>query len=274
MKTKLLFGALALSFTFFLVTPQISQADTPEQVSILVNQYREQEAQMPIWERTVRILFTPRYFEPHAIHFFDNTGLMWSIVVANIGTVIAYLLIPIVLVFFIKKRKDLAFTGIFWLFSAFIVLCGLHHLVHVITFWYPLYYVQNIIDIATGLVSLATLFSLLRVLPRAIQLRSVEELETVNNQLRAEVENRKAAEKRAVESERRIRDNNKRLQQALDKAEEARSDLEEINKLMVGRELKMVELKEKLSEEEVQDSKKQKKSPKAKKSRTTKSKKV
>ena len=133
--------------------------------------------------RWFKIIFTPRYFEPHWEHFIFDPALMWSIIFSNFLVFVSYTLIPIALIYFIRKRKDLIFSRVFWLFGAFIILCGLHHLVHIITFWYPIYHLQNIVDILTGIVSLATFFALVKVIPIGLKLKSPEELRKINEEL-------------------------------------------------------------------------------------------
>ena len=170
-------------------------------------------------------IFNPANFEAHGVHFVDTPGLFWSLVIANLLTFIAYTLIPIALAYFIHKRKGLVFRWIFIFFGLFIVLCGIHHLLHVITFWYPIYGIEVANDILLAVVSISTFFGLLSVLPEAIKLRTPAELEKINNQLIQEIENREQVEEA-------LKNKNK--------------ELETMNKSMVGRELKMLELKKEI----------------------------
>jgi len=45
--------------------------------------------------------------------------------------------IPLALVYFIRKRRDIPFTSLFWLFGAFIAACGTGHLIEAGIFWWP-----------------------------------------------------------------------------------------------------------------------------------------
>ena len=218
--------------------------------------------------RFLKIIFTPRYFEPHWEHFIFDPGLMWSLIAANFLTFVAYTIIPIVLIYFVLKRKKLFASRVFWLFGAFIILCGLHHIVHVMTFWYPLYHLQNIVDVVTALVSLATVFALLKILPKAILLRSPAELEELNTKLEAKKDELEKSVSKLDESNKKLEEirgslekevaiRTKALEEANNELEskieertrelrEKVETLETMNKTMTGRELRMLELKKEL----------------------------
>ncbi|MCC7422864.1 MAG: PAS domain-containing protein [Planctomycetaceae bacterium] len=140
----------------------------------------------------------------------------WAIIIADLLIAAAYLAIPLVLVYFIRRRQDLPFPRIFWLFGAFILACGATHLMEAIIFWWPAYRFSAVLKMATAVVSLGTAFSLLTIAPAAISLRSprqmeaevrrrVLELEQLTAQLRSEVAAREVAERTLRESEERLR---------------------------------------------------------------------
>ena len=68
----------------------------------------------------------------------------------------AYLAIPLVLGFFLQRRKDLPFRGIFLLFGAFIFACGTTHLMEAIIFWWPAYRLAGVIKLITEIISWTT----------------------------------------------------------------------------------------------------------------------
>src|SRR5262249_30568995 len=90
---------------------------------------------------------------------------------------LAYVAIPLLLFEFSRRRPDLPFRWIFWVFGAFIVGCGLTHLMEVVTMYVPMYRFSAIVKLATALVSLATVVALVRLLPIARSLRGARELE-------------------------------------------------------------------------------------------------
>jgi hypothetical protein len=63
---------------------------------------------------------------------------------------------------------------VFWLFGAFIVLCGTTHIVDAIMFWAPAYRVNAMVRVATAVVSMATVFHLIKILPQALSLRGAQ----------------------------------------------------------------------------------------------------
>jgi two-component sensor histidine kinase len=103
--------------------------------------------------------------------------LGWTHIISDIAIFASYMAIPIVLATFIIRRKDAPFPRIFWLFVAFIFLCGCVHLIEAIIFWQPVYRFSGMVKAATAVVSIATVCSLIPVMPRALSLRSPEQLE-------------------------------------------------------------------------------------------------
>ena len=106
-----------------------------------------------------------------------TAGHGWLHILSDLGVWSAYVAIPVVLGFFVLRRKDIPFRGIFVLFGAFILACGTTHLMEAIIFWWPVYRLAGLIKLFTALVSWGTVFALIRVAPRFLAMRSPEELE-------------------------------------------------------------------------------------------------
>jgi len=110
----------------------------------------------------------------------------------------SYMAIPVVLVYFVRRRRDFPFPKVFWMFGAFIVLCGLTHLMDVVMFTLPLYRLSGVVKLATAGVSISTFIALIPLLPVALALRGPKELEALNGRLEGEIaERRKAQEELA-----------------------------------------------------------------------------
>src|ERR1700693_3510429 len=101
----------------------------------------------------------------------------WLHILSDLGVWSAYVAIPCVLGYFLLRRKNLPFRGIFLLFGAFILACGTTHLMEAIIFWLPAYRLAGFIKLFTALVSWATVIALAQVAPRALAMRSPETLE-------------------------------------------------------------------------------------------------
>lgn len=106
-----------------------------------------------------------------------TTGLVWLHVWSDVFIRLAYLTIPIVLVSFARRRRDLPFPWIFWMFGAFIITCGFTHFMEAIAFTWPAYRLMGVIKLITAATSWATIAALVPVIPRALALRSPEELQ-------------------------------------------------------------------------------------------------
>ena len=119
----------------------------------------------------------------------------WLHIVSDLGVWSAYLAIPGVIGFFLIRKKEIPFRGVLWLFGAFILACGTTHLMEAAIFWWPAYRLAGLIKLLAAVVSWATVVALVPAVPRALAMRSPEELR------------REVAERRRVEEElRRAKD--------------------------------------------------------------------
>jgi chemotaxis family two-component system sensor kinase Cph1 len=111
----------------------------------------------------------------------------WLYILSDISIWAAYFAIPFLLYRILNKRKDIPFPKIFWLFIAFILLCGTTHLIDATTFWWPAYRLNTLVRFITGVVSIITVFTLYKILPLIYNIPTQEQLE-------AEIDERKKAE--------------------------------------------------------------------------------
>lgn len=130
-----------------------------------------------VWEFITRLFLAddwpPRWFCGKWSSFHG-----WLYITSDIAIWLAYFIIPAIILFFIQKRRNIPFLPVFWLFGAFIVLCGSTHLIDAIMFWWPAYRVSALLRVLTALVSLATAFALIRELPKLIEVAPQDELKT------------------------------------------------------------------------------------------------
>lgn len=142
----------------------------------------------------------------HCGRWTDGHG--WLHIFSDLGIWAAYFAIPCILAYFAMQRKDLPFRKIFLLFVAFILLCGMTHLMEAIIFWWPAYRLAGIGKLLTAVVSWFTVFALVQVAPKALAMRTPEELER-------EITARKIAEGRLQyineELERRVQERTSEL---------------------------------------------------------------
>src|SRR5262249_10145482 len=58
--------------------------------------------------------------------------------------------IPMILIYFIYRKRTGSFLPIFWLFAVFILACGTVHLVEATLFWHPWYRLSALVKLVTA----------------------------------------------------------------------------------------------------------------------------
>jgi signal transduction histidine kinase len=122
-------------------------------------------------------------FMPHGHCFLWTTDIFWLHLLGDIVTATAYYIIPLALGWSVWKRKHLPYPSLFILFGTFILACGTTHILGIITLWNPLYRLEGLVKAVTALASIGTAFALIPIIPKALRLRSPEELERANSAL-------------------------------------------------------------------------------------------
>jgi PAS domain S-box-containing protein len=137
-----------------------------------------------MWDSVSRWLFDPSGLTPHGFCLLWEPGLIWTDALSDGGIALAYMMIAGCLMAFARRRADLAFRPLCWLFAAFILLCGTAHLLDVVTLWLPAYGLEASVKAANAIVSSATALVLWRMIPRALALPSPAQLRQANAALR------------------------------------------------------------------------------------------
>jgi PAS domain S-box-containing protein len=140
---------------------------------------------------SVAAFFNSDDFMPHGHCFLWQPHILWLHIISDAGIAAAYYALPVALIYLTRKRKDLPFKNVFWLFGAFILLCGTTHLLAIWVLWHPDYAVEGVVKAATALVSLATLAMLIKLIPEALQMVSADTKALADSEmlLRAIVDN-------------------------------------------------------------------------------------
>jgi PAS domain S-box-containing protein len=154
----------------------------------------------------------------HGYCYLWRPEIVWLHVVSDTLITLAYYSIPVTLVYFVRKRRDLPFHWMFLMFGAFILGCGTTHVMEVWTIWHGTYRLAGIIKLITAGLSVSTAVALVPLMPKALALPSPALLEAANHELEQEVCNRQLAEKeikRLNESlERRVHERTAQLEAA------------------------------------------------------------
>lgn len=143
-------------------------------------------------------------FIPHGHCYLWQPGLVSLHIVSDLLIAIAYFSIPILLVYFVSKRRDVPFDWVFLLFGAFILACGTGHLMDVWTLWYPTYWLSGLIKALTAAISLLTAFQLVPLIPLLLALPSPAQLEAANQTLKKEITERVVAQSALRASQARL----------------------------------------------------------------------
>jgi PAS domain S-box-containing protein len=174
----------------------------------------------------LKALFSPDDFMPHGYCYLWKSSLVWLHVVSDALIALAYLAIPIILVYFIRKRRDLPFNWMFACFGVFILACGATHAMEVWNLWHANYWLAGGIKAVTAVASIGTAILLVQLLPRALALPSPEAM-------RLEIAARRRAQdslnKAKAELEMRV---NERTAELMKKNEELRQSEERFRLLI------------------------------------------
>ena len=155
----------------------------------------------------------------------------WLHILSDVAIFGAYFAIPLALAYFILQRKDVPFLPIFWLFAAFILSCGIGHAIEATLFWQPWYRLSGLSKLLTAIVSWTTVIALVPLLPKALALPG---LAAGNLRLRAEILAREQVEQQ--------------LREHAEQLAETNQDLERFSQTIVGREDRVIELKQQVNE--------------------------
>jgi PAS domain S-box-containing protein len=128
-------------------------------------------------------LFSSGDFRPHGYCYLWDQNLVWLHVISDVLIALAYFSIPVTLVYFVRKRRDLPFHWMFLCFGLFIVACGSTHVMEVWTLWHATYWLSGIVKAITALASVPTAILLVQLMPKALAIPSSQELENVNREL-------------------------------------------------------------------------------------------
>src|SRR5437879_10288217 len=91
--------------------------------------------------------------------------------------------IPITLVHFVRKRRDLPFDWMFLCFGVFIMACGATHAMEVWNLWHGAYWLAGVLKAITAFASVPTAVLLLQLVPKALALPSPEDARKANKAL-------------------------------------------------------------------------------------------
>jgi PAS domain S-box-containing protein len=160
----------------------------------------------------VRAIFSSDGFMPHSSCYLWNTNLLWLHGICDSLIGLACLSIPITLVYFINKRRDLPFNWVYLCFGVFILACGATHFMEVWNLWHANYWLSGITKAITAAASVTAAILLAGLVPQALTLPSPESM-------RREIVERKRSQEALhntkLESELRVKERTEGLTNAI-----------------------------------------------------------
>src|SRR5882757_4474513 len=128
------------------------------------------------------LLISPEFL-PHGFCYMWDRGLVWLHLVSDVLIALAYFSIPITLVYFVRKKRDLPFHWMFLMFGVFIVACGSTHVMEVWNLWHSDYWVAGVVKLITAFASIITAILLFQLVTKALALPSPDVLKEANQNL-------------------------------------------------------------------------------------------
>ena len=129
-------------------------------------------------------------FMPHGYCYLWDARMVWLHVLSDALITLSYYCIPVVLIYFIRKNRDIPFSRIFWMFGTFVLACGTTHLMEIWNVWHGSYLLAGVIKAITAAVSVLTAAMLIPLIPKIISLPGRVHLQEVSRKLEEEIAER------------------------------------------------------------------------------------
>lgn len=123
-------------------------------------------------------------FMPHGMCFLWRLDVLSLHVVSDTLIALCYFCIPVVLLTFTRNRPMI--RRLSWFFSAFILACGITHVMDVWTIWHADYWVSGAFKALAAIASLGTIGALLPLMPFARLLNRFGDLDRLNHELESQ----------------------------------------------------------------------------------------
>jgi two-component sensor histidine kinase len=157
-------------------------------------------------------LFNPSGLTPHGFCLTWAPGLIWLHAASDAVIGLSYFSIPLALAWFVKQRGDLEYRWVINLFVAFILACGMTHMMSIVTLWSAAYGIEGLIKLATALLSVATAALLWPLIPTLVAIPSPAQLKALNIELSQRIAEQERTSQLLRSSEQRVREINSALE--------------------------------------------------------------
>jgi signal transduction histidine kinase/CheY-like chemotaxis protein len=132
---------------------------------------------------------------PHGACLLWRPDLIWLNAVSDVMVAGAFFTIAFVVGSFVwRRRRDVMFRGVFWSLATFAAVCGVAHLLSILTLWVPAYGIEGLVKGLLALISVVLTVAMLLMLPRLLVLPTRIQLQQAYAALDEEVRQRRNAE--------------------------------------------------------------------------------
>lgn len=128
------------------------------------------------------------HFMAHGHCYLWRPEILWPQVIADSLIALSYYSIPVILLWFVRRRRDIPFHRIFLVFALFILACGTTHIIEVISVWEPMYRLQAVMKVITATISILAVIMLIPTFPQALALPSLAQSHRRLNQVAEELQ--------------------------------------------------------------------------------------
>lgn len=129
-------------------------------------------------------LFSSSGFMPHGYCYMWNGRLLWLHLISDALIFLSYVSISATLVYLARKRRDLPFNWMFVCFGTFIVACGCTHALEIWTLWHATYWFSGAVKAITAWASVSTAILLVKLMPEALMIPTLEAVRASEDTLR------------------------------------------------------------------------------------------
>lgn len=134
--------------------------------------------------------FVKSQFIPKGQVYQWQSDVLWTNVIGDAATAVAYFCIPILLLIFLYKRPDIRHPQLFIAFALFLMVAGTGHTLSIVSVWDPVYGLEGVVKLATAVVSFGTVILLLIRFRDVLAIPTNMQLRELNDILQREVEQR------------------------------------------------------------------------------------
>lgn len=127
--------------------------------------------------------FSTDQFMPHGASYLWTPAVVWMNAIPDTLIAFACFVIPFLIVYITRRRKDLPLNWLALSFCVGVTACGAMHLLAVWNIWHAEYWIEGIAKILTAATAIPTAILLWRYLPEILSLPSQRQLQTANDRL-------------------------------------------------------------------------------------------